>query len=254
MIKFYNTMSISRVRVAEWIPYVGSIGTGIAVATLMWKDRPKVTNTRDIGISINYENESRIEEKEFAIKWSTIDYTFLPIWAVIDGNGKLTRTPHMSDLFLEAVPANAAVELYYYRGGTLDEYLPTYAYRVIDSKHNRKKVYLVKRKFYQDYGINRVYMIVKTPLDPSFKANINHSINREFIEIINQNRVDVVKYKITLPSNITKEYIDETNDLIEDIIERDNEPLEIIVRNVPRRSADQPGRIRIPFRVPIPLF
>lgn len=232
----------------DWISRIltTSLVTGIIAVVL--KDRPRVISTKYLGNFINYEKGYREEEKEFEIKWGVFDYTILPFWGLDDHDGRLKRTSRMRDILLDQVQDNATVDPpYYYKTESLDVPIPEYAYKITEPKKRRKKIYLIKRKFYRKENIDRVFVTIKTPIDLSFKDNITHEFNDEFIQITNLNRLDVINYRIEIPDDITTNMIDSSNNHIEDITNQDNRRI-MVIRRVAGRIVDQAGRIKIPLR------
>ena len=114
------------------------------------------------------------------------------------------------------------------------------------------------RKFYTKQKITKVHGIIRTKISDAFTNYITHSLQKDYIEIRNNNAVKIINYTVDLPRGITRENIDESNDDIDDIknIQSDITReicLRLIIREIPERKPDQPGLLKIPFKVPIPF-
>lgn len=243
----------------EWFSYLGSaIAAGVSALTAIRRDRPRILKINELGTSISYERDLRIEEKEIEIHWGRLDYRFLPIFSIINGNGRLTSL--MSRIFVNEIPKNANPEFYYYQFDKLEENLPKFSYIVVNNFwENKKKIYLEKRKFYLRNKIQKIFIIIKTELDQTFRNNVTHYIKTDHLEIINQNRLPVIDYIIDLPFTITRDYIDESNNHIYDVrVVRDSSSptgnhIQLTIQSIPPKKIDQFGRLKIPFKKPVPF-
>ena len=236
-----------------------AIATGGGIASLLtgiYHDRPRV-QTNDLRVSINYETLTKIEEKEFVIKWGHVDYKYLPWWVIVNEDG--VPTTLFSNIRLTDIPKNANIELTFFRFGRLEEYLPNYAFTTVnDPWDDMQKVYLGTRKFYTKQNITKVHGIIRTEIDDAFTNYITYSLQKDYIEIRNNNAVKIINYTVDLPHWITRESIDESNSDIDDIKNIQSDitheiRLRLIIREIPERKPDQPGLLKIPFKVPIPF-
>ena len=152
----------------------------------------------------------------------------------------------------------ASVELSYLKFMEMGAYLPKYTYTIVHRPDDKEqKIYLQDRKFYTNHKIKKIHCIIRTKLDSTVTYPIDHSIEPEYIEITNTGTVKVIKYTINLPPTITEANIDKCDDRIEDIKPLEGsastrKQLQLTVSEIPARKPDQPGRIRIPLKSPIP--
>ena len=176
----------------------------------------------------------------------------MPPWAIVNENGK--PESRFNHIFLTEIPKDAKIDFYFFRFGKLEDTLSKVAYKIIDNPwEDSKRIYLETRKYYMKNKIDTVYTIVKSKIPLDYQENIRHYVADEYIEITNNNYFKIINYEIDLPYVLTKSNIDKKNQHI-DIVERvqDNtsptgEHLKLIIREIPPKQIDQPGKIKIPL-------
>jgi len=221
----------------------GIIGLLLVMIPALIRSFPKKISEHLRVSFIDDENGLLIEQREFEFSWG-----FLFFW---------------DRLKLIEVPKSASYEITYKPINGLETMLPSDCYTEKIGKIGRV-IYLKNRSFFNHKNIKRVFLLIKSPVDHSYKENIRMERHSNFLEIINNNNIEIRNYNINLSKDIQLENIKDAKESIEHVrIEiplpqledvlytRIKESIEsglavmIMIKRIPPKQGNIPGKIKI---------
>ena len=172
---------------ADWIQtaiFFFSPGFILAIALLVYRDRPKIKQDDVKHVYINDETAEKIEQRELSISWGKI--------------------PFFRKLKLIEIQKTAIYEITYIpiNNGNLENPLPYDCSKEKTSKVG-KEIFLINRSFFGTEKIRHVCFLSKSPLKTNYREKIKIKKYPRQIMVINENPIEVRNYAFQIPKDVT---------------------------------------------------
>lgn len=217
---------------------------GGAIATWIWRFRPKAENPKKLAEYVDDVRRRRIEYWEYELNWGRI-----PFWK------KIT----LAEIF-----PGATVDVTIIPPDGIEIKVSQVNWQIAQSKYT-KKIILNNKKYFEERYTKKIRILIENPISNEYRKNINVGEYEDFIELENNNPFEIKNYLMELPPSINLKnlknaynHIDSIrftvtlpkfvmiiNDTIESL-RRDGLKMELLIAKIPSKEGRKIEKIRIP--------
>lgn len=188
----------------------------------------------DYSEHIDFEYKSKIEKFNCDIKWGIFKY-------------------YKKRMLLKRIKEDAKYYIKYKTETTPKIDLPSHCF-LVESINSDKNIYLCYTSFLKNNDIKNIYLTIETPIDISaYQTQVEVVITEKYIDIKNNNNVEIINYPIELPNDIPFTRINITSMFlsggkIKQSIDGDDKEI-IIIKKLNPRENNNPSEKQILFNI-----
>lgn len=222
-----------------------SIAAAVFINTWLWRFRPKA-KSKIIAEYIDDTRIRKIEYSEITIYWGKI-----PFYNKI----KLAETYPGAITELTIIPPDG-----------VEQTITESYYDVKPSKHT-KKIIVKNKKFFENLHVDKIRILVESPISTKYREKIKKNSFDEFIEIENNNALEIKNYLMELPEKIELGSLRHAYGYIDSVrfsitiprllsvlnntlssLRQDGMRMELLIPELPSRDGTVTKKVRIPLK------
>jgi len=226
---------------------VAILGLILPIVLLFYRARPKKITERFLLSYIDAENTLKIEQRQFEITWGCR-------WLIFYRKLKLIELPNTTTFEITFKPLNG-----------IETPLPDDCYTEKVGKFGRV-IFLTNKAFFGERNINQIFILTKTPISSDYKGKISHKIYPSYLEVINENPIEIRNYRFSLPPGLELDRIVKSIEhiehvrieiplpLLENVLNKEIKKcresrlaVTVLLKKLPSKSGNDPGKIEIPL-------